>query len=1681
MSALGKTDNEIANLVDGASNYAYANGTFITTDDAALIFDFNAFKTLYNTNYKPGFNAANNLYNSELFNSDNVVALKDIDKAGASSNFGYVDIDSVKHYIKVEIINISGVDTAYLYFKYEGLKYYVQFYYLETTTRIVLKNDESYLYYEDNEGVKYIVRFDTNGDPYVLTNYYIVDSQKVNSSYLTRINLKENIRIAIYTDKSKIENWSPTSTYNRLEGSGPVFTLNVINGNETNKKSISFVPLTTRQFTLYAHWQNKNNLVVDINNQNNIGVSSSSNNGLAGYYEIENSGGNHDLDVESSQSHGGFVSSTEVFTDVNGEDDEGLESVFNYYDDLYIGVVPFFNGRYLSEMTLTFYGAEENKLSATDDASLLKSNYKLQTYRIYMKFAWNSQTRKTVLVQLSYAVGSGEYTTLETVQTTDESGGFVDITNDNISKFSLLDSQSFANVYGTTNSFVRIYDYLLTASEFANSNNTYGRWDTNKLSLQMRNVMTDIKIDCKFSVQTYEVGFYSILYNGESEFEGVDGDTNKYLTPLQRKDINHESLNNSNPAYISSQKHGESSLATIPTDCAKYENTTPGVTYNVPYGYFIYGQHYNSPFKPNRPIDETGDALLNLKDIGSEDGLLAERLYGFAYIYSEGYYDYGSKIGTKIKQSSTDDPFSAQCSGALGEISVFNEARGVRLSGLSFFVFDAWYELDELLTGDDDEARVVFDAYTKQDESTYINRNITLYGYYYTKNEPTSIQFYTWDEGESKYVGYNGNVDQYTLNGESESTYYESKGGFLKLKDNIEADHIDADNIVKIRMYNTFGVDKKAFSNAEYTSKDFDSAEYSPDRAVLDKVLDTYWYYLDSYTKLYFDGTTGHENGVSDYVGQRHYIRYDKESTNELGKFYFLTDEGDSNSAKIYVKIATTDMVSYTISQASNSAYEGLHIKITDVQYTTSKYGTEYNFKGADLYLKTPTSAGEYRYYKLYEVDKSIFTEEATSAWLKKQKPRFYIECEGQKFYMMQSAGDDLYSASTFTDENGNTSFEPGSAGSRVQVGSLVALQNYYVNADGYYFKINYYQAYDTVTDTETGMPENASLYYNPIDYPRENKVSVYISGRGYVDCYFNYTTKTLYEDINARVSNVEEEDLYTLYYIQLDGVEHSRYFPVKKVADDSYYNGFDETHWVRINKPKYFVEYRNQRYFINEDTLAPNASQTLYSLICDENGNPFTTVERLVTFDSYEVVYDGVIYPVQMLKRYEVGYSDDKYYYYNPFVDATTNTVRIKIADNIYRDCYFDYVAQMLFAELEASFDNYIYSAINENYSINANYDNSRSIWSIADITIKSLPNPNIGFWYNGERFNYVGYIELTQKIFDELKKKSTTPESKDGGAIYMKFMDHIDLIYTEAAFDVSRFENEDLYNAFISNYSDGTGLLSEAVKNFVVALKSAVEIKLGSPFTIATMLSTLLVADSYIYDDVQPNVIKYINVNIPVKLEDLIADPRREDAKQISISTVTTHQFDILSTSTVVDEKIHAVPIYHPYVMDFTNSSVSTSGKVVTVNTEKMNVSHFETTATTAHIYNKKNGDLLNFVILDYDQYLDLSDNSFNIAEYLSMMVKTGIDNPSDPTKWQYKDKFVETQYSSLIEADLSAYEEGHYVMLAYYNKTGIANEEDSYIIRVSDNMIHFEIQNGVSDVSYEIVKTLGFEVEE
>lgn len=1174
-------------------------------------FDYDMYLKLHNSNYKnvsgntpfetDGSGVINNyqaLGNSdasgfvtEMF-GENPVQLKANDSSGLSTNFGYVTVDSTNYYIQADYSNGAAGnsykydmnDTYYMYLIYKGVKYYVLLY---TGSNKVLLNDATHLYYVDGTN-RYVVRYDNNGTAYYVPNtaYTSTDPTKGKVNIQIKVALFDNLSYIMSNNQiinTAINGINDYTSSNFV--SNMVKTEDFVGTNTSGK----FVSLTTRQFTVFAHWQKKiserEDFKMTLTNGNNVNdnaqangqvIDGSNNNpGLAGFFAVYNGKGESKTLLESTQDSYDVGGEYRLL----GEDLTTYTVPFTFYDTMTLNMLPFFNGRYLTELTIDFDRIED--LGTQFGTSGVFARYGKVYYRLMFDFTWNNIDRVIEISSITLTrrdEGTGNYGNSITANIyTDEIDGRDVITFENsassweIARYiSVLDALSFGvTATGSDDDeFFFIYPYDKYGSQ---GNESDYRRDVNMVSFVFDNLLTNVYVTYKYSIQTYQLNVHHLFdENGDTLIQSSNPSiyTTQYTDMIAETQYETKNSFFSDKAYTDTTPTGKNqAVATIPIDV----NLSMGTEYNVPYGYFIYGTYYNSSLVGGRPMD----AYYSNDAIASYAGTKKHRYDGYNYIYSDSYYVKG--LGGRedlVLNGDLNDDYADQGTPILGSSVIF-PTKSIRYNK-SFYTFKGWFELG-VKTG---SGTYQFDLYDKGDEATYISENITLFGYYYSDNTPTNLQFYTWNDDWSEsspaYLPYTNNSSEYTLSGvDATSSYYVNEHGVLVPNPTSTIDDcVDSESRVILQTQIEYGVDSSGFSNDKFSTYEIASSEISK----LDNILKTYWYYTEKYSILYAENLVGTEKTYIKYdapfetpyiyvaslkqlVNAEEYARYlnqqltiaqvtvlakDIDFTNHkvnyigsetslmysdsLGMYYFLNHldgtyycfSAINHTTVVNKRIPEPNCYYYMNGTSAVKVRLEVSVDMTSAAiriwngagYDAATYPlakeniTVYDFVGAELYHLVGTGSNA-RYYKYHRVNETLYDAVLDGSFINVYKPRYYVDIGGKRYYSMIQKSDSLssYNFDGLYYLDNVNDVEPSN---QYNGGSVTTLNNYYVLLNDRYHEI----VYEEKNDKNDG---SGSIYVNPIVNP--NRVT--LSYKGVTkQVYFNYQNNSkssgLYESLDA-------------------------------------------------------------------------------------------------------------------------------------------------------------------------------------------------------------------------------------------------------------------------------------------------------------------------------------------------------------------------------------------------------------------------------------------------------------------------------------------------------------------------------------------------------------------------------------
>lgn len=1063
--------NTLKSIINSEGNLDYdvEGSSKINKSGLAYIFDYNFYKKLNRSNFVK--NLSNNINKAT-----NSVKLSSVDKVSESTNFGYLVINGKRHYLQVEYDESSGKYSMYFFYdgstdvttKYNSnIRFYVAPYYVNNSAYNLISFDNEFMYiaYGSDNVVNYPVQFDSNNNTYIVRGTWSGASYyEIRFAVFSEIDYKST---GFVVNAESIQNTS-LNRLNYPATSGAIkFNDNLSLNTPATSIETTVAFGSTRQFTLYATWKLKDDDVNSIKIKNGSIAANDQVDDETGLQNFTNKYRYNDgleglfrtyISYNGTKVHRNVTDYTTVGSSRVAE--SGITQEYSFFDNIDMELMPFYNGRFLAEITLSFEGIEHDTTKTSVYA------FKLVKYTVTYKFNWNSAEHSLDIDSVTITPSNNNTKDLKLSSRADtyevtEKGKKLYTANyykdsDSRSVFNLIQRKGSCYKPDSNRNakfnILSIMNYAYSAVNSVDSDNdytqehTYGRHDVNTVGISLQNVMSSIEMTCKFSVQTYNVNLYNFLDRNGNVLSKIGDD--KYNTPYSETEFNTKVQTTSlegYPPFISSESAGKSNLVTIRQNI---DNTTS--TYNVPYGYFIYGMYYS---KLNRPVSEA-----KYRDYNA----LIGQYYGFEYIYVNGNYNNGTNINNVLTSSGSglnEDYFYSQCSALLGRedssISV--------LLNLSSFTFGGWYSKN--VSG----GFVNLTNYNKESESTYINKDITLYGYYYAISKPTNIKFYTWDKNNSGYTLYTGNQNEYTLNSNITNSLFKINGNLLYADENVVT-HVDGSGNAMLNIFTSYGADSEAFNKDEFSNVSF-NANSSESIAILKRIMNTYWYYRSGYKTLYDEANNA-------------YVKY-----NERTKTFTC----NGHTVSVYVENLESERY-YYIAQGSSE-----HVQLAVV----SNY--DYNFSGADPYIRVARSGG-YNYYKLTKTDADYFAAINASEELKTANPKFYTTIEGVTYYVLPTVAG----AASW---NGNTKSVYDSTGKPMDtiLGSsdflITILKNYYLKVDNDLYPIEYKKNSLVVLD------------------PTSNAGTVQYDSSTF---YFDFNTTTLYQDAELTKKVTFKHDIYS-------------------------------------------------------------------------------------------------------------------------------------------------------------------------------------------------------------------------------------------------------------------------------------------------------------------------------------------------------------------------------------------------------------------------------------------------------------------------------------------------------------------------------------------------------------------------
>ncbi len=1686
----------------------YAAGARTQKSDLDIIFfNYDYYDTLYNTNYKNmtstpiidehGIGITGSSF--EQSNTNKVAATETSSTTAtggnnasfASTNFGYVLVDGKKCYIQPEFVDVSGgsdgvTDSYNLYYRFDGKKHYVLFYLApQNLPKVILTNDLTYLYITPNGSTnRYVVRFDSVGKPYYVPN----------STYKDMVYLDTTLQIAVF-DSTDFAIQDDKSTY--------IDTNNKYT--DAAHKISGFVAQTTRQFSVYANWQIKDDFYVSYINGNsgedevvddeptgNVLKSNISNQGLAGFYASYLNGAIvPELMTQNKVAAGG-----ESY--LMGYDIDEIRHNYKTYDDFGFDVIPFLNGRYISEVAIEF-----DRFEAVASTGVTAVHQKVK-YKLTLSFAWvnNADTAENIIKITEIKlwkydpepdVGEPGYPTMPimsvvlninnqivTIKADDEN------TESLYTYLSLLSHISFEGItlfdisdYGTDTGG----DNVLTMRD----GTPFNRRDVNRLRFNFTDLMTSVYVTCKFSVQTYDLKVHHLFdENGDTLIQSTSNRasyTSQYNEILDGEHYESKDSLESSQVWTDTTPTGKNqALATIPDTLTA---DSAAVTYNIPYGYFLYGAYYDSALVGYRPMDDyygsgannglnyKGDLAhktnITYKKSDGVTNIVEEVSFdGFNFIYSEGNYTKGRGGTGLLLDGDGGDAYIDQGSPLLGS-SVNFPTKSIRYNK-SFYLFKGWYEVSGMSGG-----FITFDAYNDIDEASYIKRNIVLYGYYYSNNTPTNIQFYTWNndynENSPAYLPYTNNADEYTLSSSDEMSPFIVDSGYLLPSANA-VDYVDSEGRLILKHNVEYGVNSSRFSLDEFSGYELSNSVPS-DLSLLNNILKTYWYYEEEYTVLYAQNLDGEE---------KVYIKYDPEVWSEYEYIQLAGGvQGMIVNTEQYEQYLQDGITSFE--RLAMTSIEGDSGSATLEAGGTATISYDSTF--AKYYFQNPHDG------KYYFFSKDIKNTVMTKRILKKNA--FYYEYGTNQIKEVKvNSSDDMGNTKLYIYNDGTGEFDIEKP---LEQEHIYTYGDRFMGAELYAMIGNgssakYYKYHKVPESVIENAPENSFIdIYEPRYY-------VDIAGVRYYTMIHKNRDKGTHND-DKMFTDLFNEDGVKASSITYNIVTLNNYYVL---LDDTYYKiNFEEL--VDAQDSVYVNPMQNP----STVELPYGNSTRLYYFDYQNNSNTSGLFEKYESGE-YE---DAVLYEYRIYTPISKNYTLNAVLKNNFWISSD---ITLNAFPSLNMDYWYNNPDYVLLGYLNVS--NIDIEIMKRNENEGAVYENSQYSYipSLNQLvnTDEYLANPTAGAytvfgtvdWFNSRLTIADSGHVLSIYYDDKISKYYFLYQGEDGSTVYYYFDKD-----TQNVVQIMHEQGGQLFNAY-SDYIDNkyAGATYDDLRE---KLKEAVAGK-AREFGLSDLLRAPMFVDSYQLSSIDHKSIERVIMRISsqfvftwAEIQEFeleaycetvpgLAVEIEEGVYQITISSTFKYAFGLVTTKTQINTNIYAIPVFVPDVIKFTETdafttgAVSYSGNIVNIDYSKMNVTHYDLlnqklyqsdyvwdlpelpgNATPENEAERnallKAADWLQFVMIDSAQFEEMSDSIIGCDVKLDTMItEHGL------TVLSQKDL---TKDNQVLSFDMTG-KDGEFYVFAFYYPIGTAENANKHIHRVSDNYVKVVVESGVVK-SFEIVK--------
>ncbi len=793
------------------------------------------------------------------------------------------------------------------------------------------------------------------------------------------------------------------------------------------------------------------------------GLNEHSNEGLGGVYKVTTK--NPD-DVIAITQNSVYYDGT--FND-NGAGAYVLETKFDYNTDAKIEILPYYNGRFLTEISFEFKHIFEDEIFRQAYGEYAKS--KFDDAKLVFDLFFDSENRFIGIEGVRFVRGDTRETIWSIVRNDNLKGGtpqkdasgnvvackFKQVLDNGktiSTNYGYLDwwrtasaidkkqSKEYKKLLDFIDSYFKFmlptsgtgFEEFITVAPYQEevSDNSFARLDFNRVTLNIKQLKKEITFGMKFSVQTFDVNLYSVLnddYNSQIDREGSGIDTPYVSKDALENDIDYTTSTISKdylfdlekepdaeyPKFVTLINDSNESTQIIINQTKEDKENAPSI-YNVPYGYFVYGYNLDSSNIGERPIDTE-----------ENKELIANLAYGFKFIYTLNYYSYrdtnlrvsakNSDLinSTTLKETDQvpnyggDNANLAQNAAMLGDPDKFLQSIRPDLKVL-YYNFGGLFFIDEAASSG---GTIKFRAVSEEDETSHLNKNYHIYAYYYTKTSASQTGFYAWNDTEAKYEKIEDIKDGYAY-------YSMDKVENFVMNDDGTFTKIGSGANTLMYTFKENGVDTQKFALdfvfgggviKEFENKDLEE-EYIE---YLKLVAQTYW----------FSTNTGKATLAVDISGVTYNEKTDMYVTAGGTPYALKTNRGTMNYGATLYKKSGTFYEKVTNLKAFNPSTHNV-----EDYAVINDYYVIYDNKYHKINYYSETFFGTTRYdpYKKHSIDKTTGVNSGNNVTISVngKTKTYYFDYETKKLYEPNKIGVEVtdfnYEIMTPVNENYNIS-----------------------------------------------------------------------------------------------------------------------------------------------------------------------------------------------------------------------------------------------------------------------------------------------------------------------------------------------------------------------------------------------------------------------------------------------------------------------------------------------------------------------------------------------------------------------------------------------------------------------------------------------------------------------------------